>query len=127
MEKEVGERKLPCKSRANMARGSRPPDGGRLTFGMRRAAIGRASGRLLVVVADFLELGELIAYDALTRDESCGCHFREEHQTPDGECVRDDEKFAYVACGWKLGKPVNLEEPADPATDLAVFFVLLQQ
>jgi succinate dehydrogenase / fumarate reductase flavoprotein subunit len=52
-------------------------------------------------VADFLELGELIAYDALMRDESCGCHFREEHQTPDGECLRDDDKFAYVAA-WEF-------------------------
>ena len=41
-------------------------------------------------VADYLELAELIVYDALTRDESCGCHFREEHQTPEGECQRND-------------------------------------
>jgi succinate dehydrogenase / fumarate reductase flavoprotein subunit len=48
-------------------------------------------------VADFLELGELIIRDAIERDESCGCHFREEHQTPDGEARRDDARFAHVA------------------------------
>ncbi len=51
-------------------------------------------------VADFLELGELLCLDALTRDESCGCHFREEHQHPDGECKRDDANFAHVAA-WE--------------------------
>jgi succinate dehydrogenase / fumarate reductase flavoprotein subunit len=55
-------------------------------------------------VADYLELAELIVYDALMRDESCGCHFREEHQTPDGECVRNDEQYAYVAA-WEYGGP----------------------
>jgi succinate dehydrogenase / fumarate reductase flavoprotein subunit len=52
-------------------------------------------------VADFLELGELICRDALERDESCGCHFREEHVTEDGECKRNDEKFAHVAA-WEF-------------------------
>jgi succinate dehydrogenase / fumarate reductase flavoprotein subunit len=47
-------------------------------------------------VADFLEFGELMCTDALARDESCGGHFREEHQTPDGEALRDDEHFASV-------------------------------
>jgi succinate dehydrogenase / fumarate reductase flavoprotein subunit len=47
-------------------------------------------------VADFLEFGELMCVDALTRNESCGGHFREEHQTPDGEALRDDENFADV-------------------------------
>ncbi|MEP6778162.1 MAG: fumarate reductase/succinate dehydrogenase flavoprotein subunit [Chthoniobacterales bacterium] len=47
-------------------------------------------------VADFLEFGELMCTDALTRDESCGGHFREEHQTSEGEALRDDEKFAAV-------------------------------
>jgi succinate dehydrogenase / fumarate reductase flavoprotein subunit len=47
-------------------------------------------------VADFLEFAELMVTDALARDESCGGHFREEHQTPDGEAVRDDENFADV-------------------------------
>jgi succinate dehydrogenase / fumarate reductase flavoprotein subunit len=51
-------------------------------------------------VADFLELGELLCRDALTREESCGGHFREEYQYPDGECKRDDEKFAHVAA-WE--------------------------
>ena len=47
-------------------------------------------------VADFLEFAELMCLDALERDESCGGHFREEHQTPDGEALRDDENFATV-------------------------------
>jgi succinate dehydrogenase / fumarate reductase flavoprotein subunit len=51
-------------------------------------------------VADFLELGELMCRDALTREESCGGHFREEHQYPDGECKRDDVNFAHVAA-WE--------------------------
>ncbi len=51
-------------------------------------------------VADFLELGELMCRDALHREESCGGHFREEHQTEDGEAKRDDEHFAYVAA-WE--------------------------
>jgi succinate dehydrogenase / fumarate reductase flavoprotein subunit len=52
-------------------------------------------------VADFIELGELLCRDALTREESCGGQFREEHQWPDGECKRDDEKFAHVAA-WEF-------------------------
>ncbi len=48
-------------------------------------------------LADFLELGELMARDALMREESCGGHFREEHQTEEGEAKRDDDKFKYVA------------------------------
>ena len=48
-------------------------------------------------VADFLEFGELMARDALHRDESCGAHFRVEHQTPEGEAVRDDKNFSHVA------------------------------
>jgi succinate dehydrogenase / fumarate reductase flavoprotein subunit len=55
-------------------------------------------------VADFLELGELMAVDALNRDESCGAHFREEHQTEDGEAIRNDEEYAYVAA-WEYVKP----------------------
>ncbi|HEX8424756.1 fumarate reductase/succinate dehydrogenase flavoprotein subunit [Hymenobacter sp.] len=51
-------------------------------------------------VADFLELGELMVDDALHRNESCGGHFREEYQTPEGEALRDDENFAYVAA-WQ--------------------------
>jgi succinate dehydrogenase / fumarate reductase flavoprotein subunit len=53
-------------------------------------------------VADFFELGELMCLDALHRTESCGGHFREESQTPDGEALRDDENFAYVAA-WQYG------------------------
>ncbi len=49
---------------------------------------------------DFITMGELIAYDALNRNESCGGHFREEYQTPEGEAKRDDENYFYVAC-WK--------------------------
>lgn len=56
-------------------------------------------------VADFLELGELFAKDALHRNESCGGHFREEYQTEDGEAKRDDENFAYVAAWEYKGNP----------------------
>ena len=55
-------------------------------------------------VADFMELAELKVKDALHREESCGGHFREEHQTPEGEALRDDENFAYVAA-WEWGGP----------------------
>ena len=54
-------------------------------------------------VADFLELGELMALDALTRKESCGCHFRVEYQTEDQEALRNDEEFTHVSA-WKLEK-----------------------
>lgn len=56
-------------------------------------------------VADFLELGELMAKDALNRAESCGGHFREESQTDKGEAQRDDDNFAYVAAWEYTGKP----------------------
>ena len=49
---------------------------------------------------DFIEIGKLMAYDALNREESCGGHFREEHQTEEGEAKRNDEEFSYVAC-WR--------------------------
>ena len=55
-------------------------------------------------VADFLELGELLCLDALTREESCGGHFREEFQFPDGECKRDDVNYAHVAA-WEFQGP----------------------
>ena len=65
-------------------------------------------------VADFMELGELMCRDALAREESCGGHFREEHQFPDGEARRDDEKFAHVAA-WEFKgdseAPERHEEP----------------
>ncbi len=56
-------------------------------------------------VADFLELGELFAKDALDRNESCGGHFREEYQTPEGEALRDDENYRYVSAWEYKGKP----------------------
>jgi succinate dehydrogenase / fumarate reductase, flavoprotein subunit len=59
-------------------------------------------------VADFIELGELMIDDALNRNESCGGHFREEYQTPEGEALRDDENFAYVAAWKYMGE--NQEE-----------------
>ena len=55
-------------------------------------------------VADFIELGELMCVDALNRNESCGGHFREEYQTPDGEALRDDENFMYVAAWETTGE-----------------------
>jgi len=55
-------------------------------------------------VADFLELAELICYDALHRKESCGGHFREEYQTPEGEALRNDAEYAYVAA-WEFTGP----------------------
>ncbi|WP_434743564.1 fumarate reductase/succinate dehydrogenase flavoprotein subunit [Micromonospora sp. SH-82] len=63
-------------------------------------------------VADFFELAELMCIDALHREESCGGHFRGEHQTPEGEAQRDDEKFAYVAA-WEFtatGQPSVLHK-----------------
>jgi succinate dehydrogenase / fumarate reductase flavoprotein subunit len=65
-------------------------------------------------VADFLELGELMCIDALHRTESCGGHFREESQTPDGEALRDDENFSYVAAWEYAGdgrSPILIKEP----------------
>ena len=56
-------------------------------------------------VADFLELGELFAKDALERTESCGGHFREESQTPEGEALRDDENFTFVSAWQYNGEP----------------------
>ncbi len=60
-------------------------------------------------VADFLEFGELMAIDALHREESCGGHFRIEHQMPDGEAKRDDEHFSYVAA-WQFKGEANTPE-----------------
>ena len=58
-------------------------------------------------VADFLELGELFAKDALERTESCGGHFREESQTPEGEALRDDENFTFVSAWEYNGEPAD--------------------
>jgi succinate dehydrogenase / fumarate reductase flavoprotein subunit len=67
-------------------------------------------------VADFFELGELMCIDALNRNESCGGHFREESQTPDGEAKRDDENYSYVAA-WGYngpdGAPTLTKEPLE--------------
>ena len=59
-------------------------------------------------VSDFFELAELMCRDALNRDESCGCHFRVEHQTPDHEALRDDEHFAYAAA-WDFSGGLRKE------------------
>lgn len=65
-------------------------------------------------VADFMEFAELLCYDALSRNESCGGHFRTEHQTSDGEAKRDDENYAYVAAWEYKGdnhRPLLHKEP----------------
>ena len=66
---------------------------------------------------DFITMGELIAYDALSRNESCGGHFREEYQTEDGEAKRDDENFFYVGCweyqGDDTKAPELIKEPLE--------------
>lgn len=67
-------------------------------------------------LADFIEIGELMAHDALDREESCGGHFRLEHQTEEGEALRHDDKFAYVSCWEYQGEdkdPVMYKEPLD--------------
>ncbi|MCD7972470.1 MAG: fumarate reductase/succinate dehydrogenase flavoprotein subunit [Candidatus Azobacteroides sp.] len=67
-------------------------------------------------LADFIEIGELMARDALMREESCGGHFREEYQTPEGEALRNDKEFSFVAC-WKYTgedkEPELLKEPLE--------------
>ena len=64
---------------------------------------------------DFILMGELVANDALTRNESCGGHFREEYQTEEGEAKRDDENYFYVGCWEYQGSddaaPVLSKEP----------------
>jgi len=65
-------------------------------------------------VADFLELGELFAKDALERNESCGGHFREEYQTPEGEALRDDKNYAYVAAWEYTGEPSEAKLHKEP-------------
>ena len=67
-------------------------------------------------VADFFELGELMCIDALERNESCGGHFREEYQTPEGEAQRDDDRYSYVAAWGYTGpgnKPEVTKEPLE--------------
>ncbi len=67
-------------------------------------------------VADFLELGELMCLDALERDESCGCHFRLEHQMADGEARRNDEKFCNVAAWEYAGEKTKPNRHVEPLT-----------
>ena len=67
-------------------------------------------------VADFLELGELMAEDALQREESCGCHFREEYQTEEGEALRNDDEFSYVAAWEYKGDEKKPELHKEPLT-----------
>jgi len=65
-------------------------------------------------VADYMEFAELMCVDALHREESCGGHFREEYQTPDGEALRNDEDFSYVASWAYAGQdsaPALHKEP----------------
>lgn len=67
-------------------------------------------------LADFIEIGELMAHDALDREESCGGHFRLEHQTEEGEAMRHDDQFAYVSCWEYKGEdadPVMYREPLE--------------
>jgi succinate dehydrogenase / fumarate reductase flavoprotein subunit len=71
-------------------------------------------------VADFLELGELMCRDALSRDESCGCHFREEHTSPEGEAVRDDQSFSHAAV-WEYSG--DSSPPTRHAEELTFEFV----
>lgn len=71
-------------------------------------------------VADFLEFGELLCFDALHRKESCGGHFRSEYQTPDGEAQRDDENFAYVAAWEYTGNTAAPTLHKEPLTFEAV-------
>ncbi|MCB9201728.1 MAG: fumarate reductase/succinate dehydrogenase flavoprotein subunit [Flavobacteriales bacterium] len=76
-------------------------------------------------VADFLELGQLMAIDALDRKESCGGHFREEYQTEEGEALRDDENFTFVSA-WKYnGEDIKQEELIKE--DLKFEFIELKQ
>ena len=66
---------------------------------------------------DFITMGQLVAYDALSRNESCGGHFREEYQTEEGEAKRDDENFFYVGCWEYQGSddkaPELIKEPLE--------------
>ena len=75
-------------------------------------------------VADFIEIGELMARDALMREESCGGHFREEYQTPEGEALRNDEEFSFASC-WKFNG--EGEEPTLLKESLEYEFVKRQQ
>ena len=71
-------------------------------------------------MADFLEFGELMCLDALTREESCGGHFRIEHQTPDGEALRHDDTFASVFAWLYKGEGNEPELEREPLSYEAV-------
>ncbi|HQU09528.1 MAG TPA: fumarate reductase/succinate dehydrogenase flavoprotein subunit, partial [Opitutales bacterium] len=73
-------------------------------------------------VADFLDFGEMMCLDALERDESCGGHFRVEHQTEDGEAKRDDERFAHVAVWEHMGAGQKPKRNIEPLAYEAVHF-----
>ena len=75
-------------------------------------------------VADFIEIGYLMALDGLNRNESCGGHFREEYQTPEGEALRDDEQYSYASC-WKYNG--EDKEPELVKEELNYEFIVRQQ
>lgn len=75
-------------------------------------------------LADFIEIGSLMAHDALDREESCGGHFRLEHQTEEGEALRHDDQFAYVSCWEYQGDD---KDPVMHKEDLTYEFVVRQQ
>ena len=74
-------------------------------------------------LADFIEIGELMARDSLDRQESCGGHFREEYQTPEGEALRQDDKHSYVSCWEYRGD----DEPVMQKESLDYEFIVRQQ
>ena len=78
-------------------------------------------------MADFLELGELMCIDALHRRESCGGHFRAESQTEDGEALRQDDEYAYVAAWEWDGDGSDLGLPILHKEDLVYEFVEMKQ
>ncbi len=101
---EQGLREIPALREEFWANVNVPGDGGTLNQSLESAHR----------VADFLELGELLCRDALSRDESCGCHFREEHVDAEGECDRNDDDYAYVAAWEYAGEgkaPILNKEP----------------
>jgi succinate dehydrogenase / fumarate reductase flavoprotein subunit len=75
-------------------------------------------------LADFIEIGYLMALDGLNRNESCGGHFREEFQTPEGEALRDDENYSYASC-WKYAG--EGKEPELVKEKLDYEFIVRQQ
>ena len=103
--------------------GITPTRAGRLCVAITEQTVEGARKAMLAAarVADFIELGELMCIDALQRNESCGGHFREESQTPDGEADRKDNEFSYVSAWqfksdseWELHKEELKFEVAKP-------------